>query len=241
MTPPPRVISNPSGRTQVGRPNANTLPPSLAQRLRDLGDYNVQIQATLNIIVFKTSTATNFPLSNWIQDANTILGQHGMKLDVVQGANGPDVLNYNGGDVGDRIQVEEIRNAAGALFNASGTPLRCPVVVCTFRASFAREAVGFTLVDNSQPDRKVTLPGGGSFLPFCLLDAATAFPTTLLHELGHAAGLEHPNAGNETQDVMFPVGTTNANRNKLNGVEVRGLAGAYFSVPRVAPPYKIPQ
>ncbi|MHB8501936.1 MAG: hypothetical protein ACYDCG_11110 [Candidatus Acidiferrales bacterium] len=241
MTPPPRIIRNPAGRTQVGRPQATVLPPSLAQRFSDLGNYNLQIAATLNIIVFKTISASNFPLSNWIQLATNILGQHGIKLDVLQGANGPDVINYNGGDVGDRIQVEEIRNAAGALFNASAIPLRCPVIVCTFRSSFAREAAGFTVIDNSQPDRKATLPNGGSFLPFCLLDAATAFPTTLLHELGHAAGLEHPNAGSETQDVMFPVGTTNANRTKLNGVEVRGLVGAYFSVPRVAPPYRIPQ
>jgi len=241
MTPPPRVVSNPSGRTQVGRPNATALPPALAQRFNDLGNYNLQIQATLNIAVFKTSTANNFPLSTWIQEANTILGQHNMKLDVLQGANGPDVLNYNGGDVNDRIQVEEIRNAVTALLNPTAAGNRCPVVVCTFRPSFAREAVGLTMVDNSKPDRKVSLPSGASFLPFCLLDASTAFPTTLLHELGHAAGLEHGNAANESQDVMFPVGTTNANRNKLNGVEVRGFAGAYFSVPRVAPPYKIPQ
>src|SRR5260370_3193071 len=184
---PPRAVTNSSGRTQVGRPNATTLPPSLAQRFSDLGNYNLQIQATLNIIVFKTNTAANVPLSNWIQEANNILGQHGMKLDVVQGANGPDVLNYNGGDINKRIQVEEIRNAAGTLFNASGTPLRCPVIVCTFNAAFAREAVGITIIDNSKPDRKDTLPNGRSFLPFCLFDAAIAFPTTLLHELRHAA------------------------------------------------------
>ncbi len=238
---PPRTVTNSSGRSPVGRPNATTLPPSLAQRLSDLGNYNVQVQATLSIVVFKTSTASNFPLATWLQEATNILGQHGMKLDVSQGPSGPQVLSYNGGDVNDLNQVEEIRNSAAALFNASATPLRCPIVVCTFRASFAREAVGFTVIDNSKPDRKFSLPNGGSFLPFCLLDGASAFPTTLLHELGHAAGLEHPNAGNETQDVMFPVGTTNANRTKLNGVEIRGLAGGYFSVPRVAPPYRIPQ
>jgi hypothetical protein len=237
---PPRVITNPSGRTQVGRPNATNLPPSLALRFSDLSNYNVQIHTTLNIAVFKTSGAANFPLSSWIQEANSILSKHGMKLDALQGGSGPDVLNYNGGDVGDRVQVEEIRNAVSALLNPGATPVRCPVVVCTFLASFNREAVGLTIIDNSKPDRKDTLPSGASFLPFCLLDAATAFPTTLLHELGHAAGLEHANAGSEQQDVMFPVGTTNANRNKLNGVEVRALAGAYFSVPRVIPPYKIP-
>ncbi len=243
MTPPTtRIVSNPSGRTQVVRPNATRLPPALQQRFNDLGNYSLQIQATLNIIIFRTSSAANFPLATWLQDATNILGQHGMKLDVVPAAGGaPPVLNYNGGDVNTRIQVEEIRNAAGQLFNASATPLRCLVVICTFQASFAREAVGLTIIDNSQADRKDTLPSGASFLPFCLLDAATAFPTTLLHELGHSAGLEHENAANEQQDVMFPVGTSSASRNKLNGVEVRALAGAYFSVPRVAPPYKIPK
>src|SRR5262249_41616304 len=229
------------GRTQVVRPSATRVPPALQQRFNDLGNNSLQVQATLNIIVFRTNTAVNFPLSTWIQEATSILGQHGMKLDVAAQSNPPQVLNYNGGDVANRIQVEEIRNACNALFNFASTPLRCPVVVCTFHTSFAREAAGLTVIDNSKPDRKDTLPSGAEFLPFCLLDGATAFRTTLLHELGHASGLEHDNAGNESEGVIFPVGSANAARSKLTGVEVRALAGAYFSVPRIAPPYKIPK
>jgi hypothetical protein len=241
MTPPPRVVTNPSGRTQVVRPSATRIPPALQQRFNDLSNYTLQLSATLNIVIFRTSTATNFPLATWLQETTTILGQHGMKLDVAAQSNPPQVLNYNGGDVNTRIQVEEIRNACTALFNFASTPLRCPVVVCTFHTSFAREAAGLTIIDNSKPDRKDTLPSGAEFLPFCLLDGSTAFPTTLLHELGHASGLVHENAVNESQDVMFPVGTANTARSKLNALEVRALAGAYFSVPRIAPPYKIPQ
>src|SRR5260370_2862503 len=109
---PPRAVTNSSGRTQVGRPNATTLPPSLAQRFSDLGNYNLQIQATLNIIVFKTNTAANFPLYNWLQETNNILGHHSMTLDVVQGANGPDILNYNGGDIYTKIQIQKNRKSA---------------------------------------------------------------------------------------------------------------------------------
>ena len=79
---PPRTILNPSGRTQVGRPNATTMPPSLAQRFSDLSNYSLQVHATLNIVVFKTSGATNFPLSTWVQEATTILGQHGLVGDM---------------------------------------------------------------------------------------------------------------------------------------------------------------
>jgi hypothetical protein len=241
MTPPPRVVNNPSGRTQVVRPSASRIPPALQQRFNDLSNYSLQLSATLNIVIFRTNTATSFPLDVWLRESKTILGQHGMTLDVAAQSNPPQVLNYNGGDVNTRIQVEEIRNACNALFNFASTPLRCPVVVCTFHTSFAREAVGLTIIDNSKPDRKDTLPSGAEFLPFCLLDGASAFPTTLLHELGHASGLLHENAVNETQDVMFPVGTASTSRTKLNALEVRALAGAYFSVPRIAPPYKIPQ
>src|SRR5215470_16967931 len=117
MTPPnTRTVTNPSGRTQVVRPSATALTPALRQRFSDLGNYNLQVQATLNIIVFRTSTANNFPLQTGIQEATNILGQHGMKLDGAQPSSPPQTLNYNGGDVNTRVQVEEIRNACSALF-----------------------------------------------------------------------------------------------------------------------------
>jgi hypothetical protein len=104
-----------------------------------------------------------------------------------------------------------------------------------------QDAVGLTFADHARTDLTFMMPDGTTWLPFCLVDAAAgnAFASTVIHEMGHAAGLEHANSGGDSQNIMHPVGGSQQARSKLNGVEVRAYASAYFARPLIAPPYKL--
>ena len=241
MTPPqPKLIVRPGGRTQRA-PQAIHRTRAEQMRFDDLGNDNLQLSTTLFISLFQVKDVSGFPLSDWLNNAESVLRAHGMKLDIEPASKQPRVLDYNGGKINDQNQANEIRQSASRAFDDHANPLRCPVIFCLLSQQVLQDAVGLTFADHARADLTFMMPDGTTWLPFCLVDAAAgnAFASTVIHEMGHAAGLEHANSGGDSQNIMHPVGGSQQARSKLNGVEVRAYASAYFARPRIAPPYKL--
>lgn len=246
MPPPdPRTVATRGGRSQVVRPGATTIPAALQQRFADLGNSNLVMPATkLFVTLFRTQFVNNLPMQDFFTAADRVLRPHGFELDILPADKNPFVIDFNGGPINTELDALDLRQSAARKFTDNGNPPRLPIIFCNFQKAFEGEAVGVTFVNSrNPPDGTKTFPDGTTFLPFCAIDGApgAAFATTFVHEIGHAALLEHENASTDTTDVMHVAKTderTNP-RSKWNGLEIRALAGAYFARPRVAVPYKL--
>jgi len=234
-----------TGGRQGARTTANTIPPALQQRFADLGNSNLVMPATkLFITLFRTQFVDNLPMQDFFAAAERVLKPHGFELDALPADKNPFVIDYNGGPINTELDASDLRQSASRKFTDNGNPPRLPIIFCKFNKAFEGEAVGVTFVNTrNPPDGVKTMADGSNWLPFCCVDGApgAAFATTMVHEIGHAALLEHENADTNTEDVMHvhkPDEKQNP-RSKFNGLEVRALAGAYFARPRVAVPYKL--
>jgi hypothetical protein len=147
-----------------------------------------------------------------------MLAEHGMKLGIIP-ANGEPTDQFS-------VQVpvkadgllhpedyNELRNRCAAKFDDQGVEprkQRLPVIFCNFKYT----ANGLT-VDK------------GPWLPWCMV-GPTSDSVTMLHEAGHASGLDHLSTTVKQggkQNFMFDGG---GDRSLMHKIQLQTFAQAYF-------------
>ncbi|MBD2202365.1 hypothetical protein H6G33_12085 [Calothrix sp. FACHB-1219] len=190
---------------------------------------------TLRLAIFWTSNVKdeNDPMPDYFSKAQGLLKQHGLNLQAYPATtkDPATTLQFNE-EVTLRTQAMELRQKAHAAFPGDNYS-RLPVIVCPLRQStIGEEANGMVIID--RPDEP------SDWLPFVLINSKAKSPdrVTLLHEIGHAAGLVHPGAvGKDAAIINFmqyydPATTNLPGREGILHNQVKKLAVAYFASPK---------
>ncbi|HEY9735107.1 MAG TPA: Ig-like domain-containing protein [Trichocoleus sp.] len=130
-------------------------------------------------------------------------------------------------------QVLELRHKAHEAFGGDEYP-RLPVIVCPFRQSLVSGEIATGMAVKNRPEAP------SKWLPFVLINSQikSLDSVTLLHEIGHAAGLGHEGEVKKEHAVINfmqyfdPKSTSLPGRDGLSPHQVKTLANAYFAAPK---------
>lgn len=257
MAPPTRRPAGPHrppstgpmvGRNPPIRPPA--APPALKMKEMLRKDYRHPLEKVIKIVLFWTKGAGKPDyIKDYVAKAKGMLNEHDLDLDVFEPVN--KVLNYI-----DAVQTDDqyaaVRRLAEKVIQAEPNAIgRLPVIVCPFVivdpnrpvASFGH--YGVTLIE---PDGGPVTLEGQTWKPFVTINSlhATEAKVTLLHEIGHAAGLHHETENLDaffgknvamnylaTQGIDLLKNFMNEDNHKdafdMYAFQVRTIAGAYFA------------
>jgi hypothetical protein len=155
-----------------------------------------------------------------IEQTRTMLAEHGMRLNLLprdgqQTAQFTVEVPVKADGLLYEEDYNELRNRCAAKFDDQAVEprkQRLPIVFCNFKYP----ANGLMIK---------TTP----WLPFCLI-SPSADAATVIHEAGHAAGLEHLTStvkAGQPQNFMFNGG---GDRSIMHKVQLQKLAQAYFVI-----------
>lgn len=178
---------------------------------------NVKIRLTL---FWATSVNTdNAPAL--VDQAEYLLQQHNLSLDVKPGKQKSNefTLEFNRALEYDE-DVLVLRKQAHEKFKDDGIKKRLPVIFCPF---------SFAMQKKDDNDPYGIAIRGTDWLPFVLINSARLNPdkVTLLHEIGHAAKLEHETFS--TQDPVINFMSYGSSRNGMLRRQLLAIATAYFA------------
>ncbi len=248
MAPPQQTIFGHGNRPPQGRPitGLNAPNPTRFKELLKL-DFKNPKAVTIKVTMFWTKSAgTPSHIPNYRTTAKSALGAHNLTLDILE----PEkkILDYNGAARTDE-EINEIRGLAEIAFPTSKGAGRLPVIVCPFVQIFPNQGVStfgdFGMTKVSQTGGSVVIDGV-TWLPFVMINslANSADNITLVHEIGHAAGLKHlpANLLLEVQPGAMEFLTAqkiDVTKNFMNdgkdrqeqlfAYQIQKLAGAYFA------------
>jgi hypothetical protein len=183
----------------------------------ELHNYKHPGSVALRFTHFTTKNLTNDPFNDYAAKAKTLLGQHNLGLNVVEG-----------GEIDFQTPLQMVDDVAQlrAAVDKKGldTTTRLPVVSAVWSTE-----KGFDASDLNGE----TFKGMGSWLPFVVLNTAntSADKVTALHEAGHAASVPGR--------VDTPVGKDDAvqnfmlygdNRTDMIKPQILAIVKAYFAV-----------
>jgi hypothetical protein len=189
---------------------------------------------TLHLAIFWTSNVSDAddPIPAYFAEAKRLLVAHGLDLTAYPAPHkSPETTLQFNKDVYLFDQIKELRNMAHKAFPGNEVP-RLPVIVCPFRQSLVDDEIATGMAIRNSP----STPSGWN-LEFILINSQIKSPdnVTLLHEIGHAAGLVHEGAVIKNADVLNvmqyydPKATVLPGRDGLKPNQVKRLATAYFA------------
>ena len=175
--------------------------------------YRPKTRYVLRCCLFWTTGGENYA-PDYVARANQLLDEHNLELDICPGTDPTRVLNFPD-RVSNEDDMRELRNLAHQAHpNHNG---RLPIIFCRF------------------PDNRTgkTPRDLAPWLPFCLVssDNKSSDDGTLLHEMIHAAGLNHVDAAHDSAGTNHDILSYDPNRNAVSAVEVKALSKAYFAGP----------
>jgi hypothetical protein len=184
---------------------------------------------TVNLTVFSTQDASNFHLQRSADIARLMLERHGLKLSVMPDnkISDPHILAHNDSLVAeqDLTKLLKLISKSGANFTDRLVVINANIDQKFFYGKDGDKLYGLAYKASQSPWEK----------DFILFNAARSSPTgvTLLHEIGHCAGLDHnfdnastlaSNFMNEFEkDKYKPAGTS------MLLIQVKSIAKAFFS------------
>ena len=181
----------------------------------ELHNYKHPGSVKVRLTHFKTSNAASDPFNDYAAKAKSMLQEHNLGLDIVEGGD----IDFQT-PLQDMDDVKNLRMAAHKKFQDT-TP-RLPVISAVYSS-----VKGFDASDLNGQAIKNT-----DWLPFVILNSAnkSADSVTLLHEAGHAANVpgntDLPVGPNDIVENFMLYGN---NRTDMLKQQVIALATAYFS------------
>lgn len=175
--------------------------------------------ATVRITHFTTKNVSGDPFNDYVAKAKALLQQHGLNLDVLE--KGPVDFER---PVQDMEDVQAVRMAAHKAFQdkQKDDKARLPVISTVYGSINGKDEHGI----NGQTFT------GTEWLPFVFINAAnkSADSVTLLHEIGHAAGVpgqvDLPVKAEDSVENFMLYGN---NRTDMNKMQLLAIVKAYFT------------
>lgn len=191
---------------------------------------------TLRLAIFWASSVTEAddPIPGYFNEAKRLLNAHGLNLQAYPATQKhPSTTLQFSDEVYLHDQVLELRHKAHEAFGGDEYP-RLPVIVCPFRQSLVSGEIATGMAVKDRPNAP------SNWLPFVLINSQikSLDSVTLLHEIGHAAGLGHEGEVKKEHAVINfmqyfdPKSTDLSGRDGLSPHQVKTLAKAYFAAPK---------
>lgn len=189
---------------------------------KDFHEYKHPGNKKVRVTFFWTNLTKSDPAAKMVKASRKMLQEHGIGLDVYpfdrKKAKHPHTLIYPY-EVTTRDDVKKLRQLAHEAFDDQKTKdkkQRIPIIFCNYRTS-GDHTLGETF--------KLS-----NWLPFCLINVKVPSKDglTLLHEIGHAAGLkcEKYRPGKDSIQNIMHYGAPK--RTDMNKKQVLAVARAYF-------------
>lgn len=186
---------------------------------KELHEYKHPGNGNVRLTLFWASNVPQDPAPGLLSAAEGVLNQHGLGLNVLPARQKQSsaILSYSESLYLDQ-QVEDLRRLA---CGRGDPPSRLVVIFCLFRGPLGSETDTNGITYRETPNV--------SWYPFVLINAGRQAPDglTLLHEIGHAAGLNHVPKG--PNDVVANFMSYASGRTDMLRNQVIAIANSFFA------------
>lgn len=237
--PPPPNNKSPFG----GNPGPSRPPPPIDQGAQEaqrkfIQEFRVSPRVKVKVTLFRTNlskfTDSLDFVTEQITNAKDVLNSHNLELDVFPANGTPTNLPFAEGIIDD-VQIAEVRKQAQAAGNVTG---RFPIIFCPFHDNYREVKDGGDKILGEKyggPGKPVNGVEGPAFAIINVRKKAKS-GMTLLHEMGHGAGLGHWEGAGDKSNFMFITDTDGpGERRGMLCCQVAALAASYFADPQTQP------
>jgi len=227
---------NPGGARPPGGAGAAAQAAANLALQRTIQRFRLPQRIKLRITLFRTDVS-KFPdaqdfVAEHIAAARAALDAHNIELSPFPENGVPIPLKFNEGVI-DHKQVGQIRAECNNTITRPGFP----VIYCPFHDNYREVKGGGDLVLGEKyggPGRPVD---GVNWLSFAIINVRKKSKSgmTLLHEMGHGAGLSHFEGDRDVANFMYLTDTDGPGERQMILLDqVMAFAECYFAEPRVA-------
>lgn len=235
--PPPQ--KSPFGANPgPSRPPTPVGQAGLEEQRKFVQEFKISPRVKCKISLFRTNVSKFADAMDFVQEqvtnARDVLNAHNIELDVFPVNGIPTALAFDGAII-DEVQVAAVRSQAQAAGNVQG---RFPIIFCPFHDNYREVKDGGDLVLGEKyggPGKPVNGVDGPAFAIINVRKKAKS-GMTLLHEVGHGAGLKHWEGQGDKSNFMYLTDTDGqGERRGMLCCQVMAFAGSYFADPQVKP------
>lgn len=239
MAPPPPKVARAHGILSRGggRPPGPIDKGALEAQMAFVQRFRLPQRITLHITLFRTDVSKVADAQDFVGEqiaaARASLDAHNISLETHPADGVPTPLPFNGLVI-DQVQINEMRTQANNAVFLAGS---FPVIYCPFADNYQEVKGGGDLI-LGQKFGGTEKVNGVEWLPFAIINVRKKAKSgmTLLHEMGHGAGLGHFAGDADTSNFMYLTDTDGPlERRGILCCQAMAFAGCYFAQPKLMP------